>query len=203
MLNTNVLNHENDVFSFDRLTELQFKYLKSPIIVILNPADLGGNFYTAAISQGGYVFKGFDEISRAVKVYGLEDDVNGITNYKDSVLDELNKMKIQMLIVLATMLSNIIVLIMSTLFETMQYFHWNKKVLLLKKIHGFSSLKSNVNYLLGTTVLGIFIIMSITIVFQSAVLVFILSILLFIQLSIQVCYMRHLERKFELLIKEM
>lgn len=202
-INTIILPHNIDVFSFDRITELKFESLDSPIIMILNPDDLSGSFYTAAISQGGYVFKDFDEITKSIKTYGLENDISGVTNYKDSVLSELNKMKVQMLIVLATMISNIIVLVISTLFETMQYFEWNKKVLLLKKMHGFSSIRSNATYLVFTMSLAILMTLATYIILQSFLLVFIFTSLILIQLIIQLYYMRYLEKNFKLLMKEL
>ena len=76
-------------FSFDRTTNLKFGYLDSPIVMLLTPDDLTGDFYLAAVSQGGYLFKDLDTLKQLLKDNHLEEEISGITNYKDSVLNEL------------------------------------------------------------------------------------------------------------------
>ena len=76
-------------FSFDHTTNLKFGYLDSPIVMLLTPDDLTGDFYLAAVSQGGYLFKDLDTLKQLLKDNHLEEEISGITNYKDSVLNEL------------------------------------------------------------------------------------------------------------------
>ncbi len=53
-----VLSKNVSVFSFDRTrTNLKFGYLDSPIVMLLTLDDLTGDFYLAAVSQGGYLLK--------------------------------------------------------------------------------------------------------------------------------------------------
>ena len=74
-------------------TNLKFGYLDSPIVMLLTPDDLTGDFYLAAVSQGGYLFKDLDTLKQLLKDNHLEEEISGITNYKDSVLNELNETK--------------------------------------------------------------------------------------------------------------
>ncbi|MGT0244474.1 DUF1430 domain-containing protein [Staphylococcus aureus] len=52
-----------------------------------------------------------------------------------------------MIITIVTIIINVFILLIATVFETIQYFSWNKKQLLLRKIHGYSLFSSNVRYL--------------------------------------------------------
>ena len=114
------------VFSFDRTTNLKFGYLDSPIVMLLTPDDLTGDFYLAAVSQGGYLFKDLDTLKQLLKDNHLEEEISGITNYKDSVLNELNETKTKMIITIVTIIINVFILLIATVFETIQYFSWNK-----------------------------------------------------------------------------
>lgn len=197
-----VLSKNVSVFSFDRTTNLKFGYLDSPIVMLLTPDDLTGDFYLAAVSQGGYLFKDLDTLKQLLKDNHLEEEISGITNYKDSVLNELNETKTKMIITIVTIIINVFILLIATVFETIQYFSWNKKQLLLRKIHGYSLFSSNVRYLTISILLSIMLAYATHILFGSKILLFIIMSIAIIQHLLQIAYIKYLEKYFKDLMRE-
>ncbi len=62
-----VLSKNVSVFSFDRTTNLKFGYLDSPIVMLLTLDDLTGDFYLAAVSQGGSI-KYLETLKQLLKI---------------------------------------------------------------------------------------------------------------------------------------
>ncbi|HDH4022338.1 TPA: DUF1430 domain-containing protein, partial [Staphylococcus aureus] len=197
-----VLSKNVSVFSFDRTTNLKFGYLDSPIVMLLTLDDLTGDFYLAAVSQGGYLFKDLDTLKQLLKDNHLEEEISGITNYKDSVLNELNETKTKMIITIVTIIINVFILLIATVFETIQYFSWNKKQLLLRKIHGYSLFSSNVRYLTISILLSIMLAYTTHILFGSKILLFIIMSIAIIQHLLQIAYIKYLEKYFKDLMRE-
>ncbi len=112
--------------------------------MLLTLDDLTGDFYLAAVFSRSYVFKDLDTLKQLLKDNHLEE-ISGITNYKDSVLNELNETKTKMIITIVTIIINVFILLIATVFETIQYFSWNKKQL-LRKIMVINSSRSNVKF---------------------------------------------------------
>ncbi|EGQ0541950.1 bacteriocin-associated integral membrane family protein [Staphylococcus aureus] len=197
-----VLSKNVSVFSFDRTTNLKFGHLNSPIVMLLTPEDLTGDFYLAAVSQGGYLFKDLDTLKQLLKDHHLEDEISGVTNYKDSVLNELNETKSKMIITMFTIIINIFIILIATVFETIQYFSWNKKQLLLQKIHGYSLLSSNIRYLTISILLSIMLAYTVHILFGSKILLLIIVSIAIIQHLLQIAYIKYLEKYFKDLMRE-
>ncbi|MGU3127287.1 DUF1430 domain-containing protein [Staphylococcus aureus] len=83
-----------------------------------------------------------------------------------------------MIITIVTIIINVLILLIATVFETIQYFSWNKKQLLLRKIHGYSLFSSNVRYLTISILLSIMLAYTTHILFGSKILLFIIMLLL-------------------------
>ncbi len=49
------------------------------------------------------------------------------------MLNELNETKTKMIITIVTIIINVFILLIATVFETIQYFSWNKKQTIIKK----------------------------------------------------------------------
>lgn len=197
-----ILSKDINIFSFDQVSNRKFQYLNAPILMVLEPNDVSKDFYLAAVSQGGYLFKDSDALKRLIKTYQLEDDISGITNYTDSVVTELNETKTQMMITLITIIINICILMIASIFETLQYIDLNKKQLLIKKIHGISLIKSNGVFLLISICLSIMLAVAIYLLFESKTLLLIIITVLIIQHLVQGIYIKHLEKHYKELIKE-
>ncbi len=104
-------------FLFDRTTNLKFGYrLLNDDVLTLD--DLTGDFYLAAVSQGGYLFKDLDTLKQLLKDNHLEEEISGITNYKDYCVIELNETKTKMIITIVTIIINVFILLIATVFET-------------------------------------------------------------------------------------
>ncbi|WP_341776085.1 bacteriocin-associated integral membrane family protein [Staphylococcus hyicus] len=204
--NKNVVIHtlskDVNIFSFDQVSNMKFQYLNAPILMVLEPNDVSKDFYLAAISQGGYLFKDSDSLKGLTKTYQLEEDISGITNYTDSVLTELNETKTQMIITLITIVINICILMIASIFETLQYFDLNKKQLLIKKIHGITLIKSNEVFLLISVCLSMILAVTVYLLFVSLTLLFIVVAVLAIQHLLQGFYIKYLEKHYKELIRE-
>lgn len=74
--------------------------ISAPIIINVQSTDLWDDFYYAMMSQGGYLFKDYDALVKSIKKYNLENDVSGVTNYKDIIMEEYGDNNIKLVIYL-------------------------------------------------------------------------------------------------------
>ncbi|WP_367121205.1 hypothetical protein [Staphylococcus capitis] len=131
-LNIEVINskNNNNIFSYDNRTENSYKFLRSPVIVILNSKDLADDFYYASLSQGAYLFKNYNHIEESLNRLHLKNYVSGITSYTDSIEKNLRGTNIKLIIVTFSGLLLMIVGIITIIFDIQYYFEQNKKDLL-------------------------------------------------------------------------
>ena len=203
-LNINLANKDDyHIFSFNNRSIGDLSLVPSPIIVNVQSTDLWDDFYYAMLSQGGYLFKDYDALVKNIEKYNLENDVSGITNYKDSIMQEYRDNNIKLVIYIVSEIIIAIVTVIIILFDVKYYFDQNKKLILIKKIHGYTALRSNYKYLMMSNLFLIFVGLVTYYYFASSQLLSIFSFMIVLQLLLQLFTLRHFEQKSQQVIKEL
>ncbi|PKE62216.1 DUF1430 domain-containing protein [Macrococcoides caseolyticum] len=202
--NSHFISKENDykIYSFDTRTMKKYSYIYSPVILVIEGNDLGDDFYYTSVSQGSYLFKNYDSTIDNIKKFGLENYVSSVTSFKDKVNSDYKEIKIKYLILLLAQILNIVTISITILFDIKQYFDQNKKLLLIKKIHGYSILHSNITYILLQSLLIIFVGISCYFYFKNIIFIYIMLIFILFQFVLQIIYIYILEKNYTKLIKE-
>ncbi|MDI1539044.1 DUF1430 domain-containing protein, partial [Staphylococcus aureus] len=142
--------NKNDcrIFSFDARDSRHLSFIEAPIIVNVQASDLSNDFYYAMISQGGYLFKNYDALVKNIEKYHLDGEISGITNYKDSVMEMYHENNLKLTVLNFSQIIIAIILIIIILFDVKYYFEQHRKLLVIKKLYGYSTLRANYQYLL-------------------------------------------------------
>lgn len=203
-INISLANKDDyHIFSFNNRSISDLILVPSPIIVNVQSTDLWDDFYYSMLSQGGYLFKDYDTLVKNIEKYNLENDVSGITNYKDSIMQEYRDNNIKLVIYIVSEIIIAIVAIIIILFDVKYYFDQNKKRILIEKIHGYTALRSNYKYLMMSNLFLIFVGLVTYYYFTSSHLLSIFSFMIVLQLLLQLFTLRHFEQKSQQVIKEL
>lgn len=196
-------NKNYEIYTFDTRSDLKNTFAHSPIIALVNAEDLGDNFYYAAVSQGSYLFKNEKMTNNYLNHYDLTNVISGITNYKSIVLNEYHDLNIKFLVIICSIMLSFLTLLLITIFDIHQYFNKNQKLLLIRKMHGFSLFKNHYLYLLWSNciiiIVGLFALLTI----QNMLVVPLFATLLCLQIFIQSLYIKKLEYTNFIKIKEL
>ncbi|MFB2003774.1 DUF1430 domain-containing protein [Staphylococcus aureus] len=203
-LNISLTSRDNyHIFSFNNREIKDLMLISAPIIINVQSTDLWDDFYYAMTSQGGYLFKDYDALVKSIKKYNLENDVSGVTNYKDIIMEEYRDNNIKLVIYLFSEMIIAITTVIIIIFDVKYYFDQNKKRILIEKIHGYSPLRSNYKYLWVSNLFLIFVGLLTYYCFSSLYLMPIFSLLIVFQLLLQLFTLRHFEKQSHQVIKEL
>ncbi|MBE2140039.1 DUF1430 domain-containing protein, partial [Staphylococcus argenteus] len=82
------------------------------------------------------------------------------------------------------------------------YFEQHRKLLVIKKLYGYSTLRANYQYLLINNIFVVFIGILTNVFINSHYLVMIFATILVVQILLQFCSLYYLDRRFNEVIKE-
>ncbi|EIA4796912.1 DUF1430 domain-containing protein [Staphylococcus pseudintermedius] len=196
------LKNPYDIYAFDVRTGLSTTYMKSPAILMLNAKDLTDDFYYATLSQGELIFKNYENIVRNIDRFNLKDDVQGVTNYKDSVMKKYREAQTKWMVYSFSSAIAMAVLCIVTLLDVLHYFEQHRQWLLMRKMFGFRRWQNYRNYIilngLFTALIGAFLFEKT----QNGNVLWIFGVILLFQIVIQWAYIHYLEKQFNALIRE-
>ncbi|WP_366536100.1 DUF1430 domain-containing protein, partial [Staphylococcus argenteus] len=81
-------------------------------------------------------------------------------------------------------------------------FEQHRKLLVIKKLYGYSTLRANYQYLLINNIFVVFIGILTNVFINSHYLVMIFATILVVQILLQFCSLYYLDRRFNEVIKE-
>ncbi|HDJ6836224.1 TPA: bacteriocin-associated integral membrane family protein [Staphylococcus aureus] len=196
--------NKNDyrIFSFDARDSRHLSFIEAPIIVNVQASDLSNDFYYAMISQGGYLFKNYDALVKNIENYHLDGEISGITNYKDSVMEMYHENNLKLTVLNFSQIIIAIILIIIILFDVKYYFEQHRKLLVIKKLYGYSTLRANYQYLLINNIVVVFIGILTNVILHSQYIMMIFATILVVQILLQICSLYYHGRRFNEVIKE-
>lgn len=196
--------NKNDyrIFSFDARDSRHLSFIEAPIIVNVQASDLSNDFYYAMISQGGYLFKNYDALVKNIEKYHLDGEISGITNYKDSVMEMYHENNLKLTVLNFSQIIIAIILIIIILFDVKYYFEQHRKLLVIKKLYGYSTLRANYQYLLINNIVVVFIGILTNVILHSHYIMMIFATILVVQILLQICSLYYHGRRFNEVIKE-
>ncbi|WP_407808062.1 bacteriocin-associated integral membrane family protein [Staphylococcus aureus] len=196
--------NKNDyrIFSFDARDSRHLSFIEAPIIVNVQASDLSNDFYYAMISQGGYLFKNYDALVKNIEKYHLDGEISGITNYKDSVMEMYHENNLKLTVLNFSQIIIAIILIIIILFDVKYYFEQHRKLLVIKKLYGYSTLRANYQYLLINNIVVVFIGILTNVILHSQYIMMIFATILVVQILLQICSLYYHGRRFNEVIKE-
>lgn len=196
--------NKNDcrIFSFDARDSRHLSFIEAPIIVNVQASDLSNDFYYAMISQGGYLFKNYDALVKNIEKYHLDGEISGITNYKDSVMEMYHENNLKLTVLNFSQIIIAIILIIIILFDVKYYFEQHRKLLVIKKLYGYSTLRANYQYLLINNIVVIFIGILTNVILHSHYIMMLFATILVVQILLQICSLYYHGRRFNEVIKE-
>lgn len=196
--------NKNDyrIFSFDARDSRHLSFIEAPIIVNVQASDLSNDFYYAMISQGGYLFKNYDALVKNIEKYHLDGEISGITNYKDSVMEMYHENNLKLTVLNFSQIIIAIILIIIILFDVKYYFEQHRKLLVIKKLYGYSTLRANYQYLLINNIVVVFIGILTNVILHSQYIMMIFATILVVQILLQICSLYYHGRRFNGVIKE-
>lgn len=171
-------------------------------MIKLKAEDLGYYFHYSTISQAKVLFKDFQKVKENLKQFELENNISGITNYKDHVVKTFQEIRTKSIYVSLSMFLGILTLLFTIIFDVQQYFEQNKKKLLVQKMHGFSIINNHIYYLLISNGLVAVIGIMLTVIFSSEMLIMLFLIILLVQFILQLISIYYIEQKSLISIKE-
>ncbi|HHU6750916.1 TPA: DUF1430 domain-containing protein [Staphylococcus pseudintermedius] len=196
------LKNPYQIYAFDARNGLSTTYLKSPAILMLNATDLTDDFYYATLTQGGLLFKNYENIIRNIDRFNLKDDVQGVTNYKDSVMKLYREAQTKWVVYSFSSAIAMAVLCIVTLSDVLHYFEQHRQWLLMRKMFGFRRWQNYRRYIilngLFTGVIGAVLFEKT----QNSNVLWIFGVILLFQFVIQWAYIHYLEKQFKTLIRE-
>ncbi|HCY4752600.1 TPA: bacteriocin-associated integral membrane family protein, partial [Staphylococcus aureus] len=196
--------NKNDyrIFSFDARDSRHLSFIEAPIIVNVQASDLSNDFYYAMISQGGYLFKNYDALVKNIEKYHLDGEISGITNYKDSVMEMYHENNLKLTVLNFSQIIIAIILIIIILFDVKYYFEQHRKLLVIKKLYGYSTLRANYQYLLINNIVVVFIGILTNVILHSQYIMMIFATIIVVQILLQICSLYYHDRRFNEVIKE-
>ncbi|NFZ70062.1 bacteriocin-associated integral membrane family protein, partial [Staphylococcus aureus] len=196
--------NKNDyrIFSLDARDSRHLSFIEAPIIVNVQASDLSNDFYYAMISQGGYLFKNYDALVKNIEKYHLDGEISGITNYKDSVMEMYHENNLKLTVLNFSQIIIAIILIIIILFDVKYYFEQHRKLLVIKKLYGYSTLRANYRYLLINNIVVIFIGILTNVILHSHYIMMLFATILVVQILLQICSLYYHGRRFNEVIKE-
>ncbi|HFD7531596.1 TPA: bacteriocin-associated integral membrane family protein [Staphylococcus aureus] len=196
--------NKNDyrIFSFDARDSRHLSFIEAPIIVNVQASDLSNDFYYAMISQGGYLFKNYDALVKNIEKYHLDGEISGITNYKDSVMEMYHENNLKLTVLNFSQIIIAIILVIIILFDVKYYFEQHRKLLVIKKLYGYSTLRANYRYLLINNIVVIFIGILTNVILHSHYIMMLFATILVVQILLQICSLYYHGRRFNEVIKE-
>ncbi|CPJ50455.1 membrane spanning protein [Staphylococcus aureus] len=165
-------------------------------------SDLSNDFYYAMISQGGYLFKNYDALVKNIEKYHLDGEISGITNYKDSVMEMYHENNLKLTVLNFSQIIIAIILIIIILFDVKYYFEQHRKLLVIKKLYGYSTLRANYQYLLINNIVVVFIGILTNVILHSQYIMMIFVTIIVVQILLQICSLYYHGRRFNGVIKE-
>ncbi|ELK4629098.1 DUF1430 domain-containing protein [Staphylococcus pseudintermedius] len=196
------LKNPYEIYAFDVRTGLSTVYLKSPAILMLDANDLGDDFYYSTLSQGGLIFKNYDNIIRNLDRFDLKSNVQSVTNYKDNILRKYREAQTKWMVYSFSSAIAMAVLCIVTLLDVLHYFEQHRQWLLMRKMFGFRRWQNYRNYIilngLFTALIGAFLFEKT----QNSNVLWIFGVILLFQIVIQWAYIHYLEKQFNALIRE-
>lgn len=199
----NTYDKDVNIFSFGQRSLGESQFIKSPTIVHVGAEDLWDDFYASTVSQGGYLFKDYTQIIKNIKKYNLDNDIGGVTNYKEGIEQELRDNHLKIMILTFSEVFLIIVSLAIILFDIKYYFEQHKKFLVIKKLFGFNLLHANYKYLLMSNGIVAAIGYGTMQLISNSVVLWIFLIIIVIQFILQGCYINYLEKHYAKVIREL
>ncbi|WP_426704242.1 DUF1430 domain-containing protein [Staphylococcus shinii] len=196
------VNHNYEVYTFDTKSHLKNTFSKNPIVILLDTNILGDSFYFSSVTQGSYLFKNYQVTTDYLKTYELSDVVSGVTNYKEMVLNDFKELNTRFIVVSISIILSIITLFLTIIFDTQQYFENNLKLLVVRKIHGYNLVKNNINYLFFSNCLVIAVGIFSWWTLKHNLVIFLFILFLILQITIQIIYIKRLEKSNIIKLKE-
>ncbi|HCW8977156.1 DUF1430 domain-containing protein, partial [Staphylococcus aureus] len=95
-----------------------------------------------------------------------------------------------------------IILIIIILFDVKYYFEQHRKLLVIKKLYGYSTLRANYQYLLINNIVVVFIGILTNVILHSQYIMMIFATILVVQILLQICSLYYHGRRFNEVIKE-
>lgn len=190
------------VYAFDVRMGLSTTYLKSPAILMINAKDLTDDFYYSTLSQGELIFKNYENIVRNIDRFDLKNDIQGVTNYKDSVMKRYREAQTKWVVYSFSSAIAMAVLCIVTLLDVLHYFEQHRQWLLMRKMFGYSRWQNYRNYIILN---GLFTALIGALLFektQNSNVLWIFGVILLFQFVIQWAYIHYLEKQFNTLIRE-
>ncbi|MHD0398162.1 DUF1430 domain-containing protein [Staphylococcus simulans] len=197
------MKHKQQIYSFDLRNEAKFKYIKNPAIININGEQVSPNFYSAAISQGFYLFKDLSQIQKDLKTFGLDHYVSGVTNYTDQVQTDIRDIQFKLTITILTIIISFIVVGLAMMFEIQQYFEQHQKYLMLRKLNGFNRIQNYRQYIILSNLSLIIVMLILYSLMQSDVVLYFGIFMMIAQLCIHHVSIRKLEKRDLNIIKEL
>lgn len=201
-LNVTRAKDDYSIYNYDTRTELTNSFSHNPLVIKAKAEDLGYYFHYSTISQAKVLFKDFQKVKENLKQFELENNISGITNYKDHVVKTFQEIRTKSIYVSLSMFLGILTLLFTIIFDVQQYFEQNKKKLLVQKMHGFSIINNHVYYLLISNGLVAVISIMLTAIFSSEMLIMLFLIILLVQFILQLISIYYIEQKSLISIKE-
>ncbi|BCU52339.1 bacteriocin-associated integral membrane family protein [Staphylococcus auricularis] len=201
-LNVTRAKDDYSIYNYDTRTELTNSFSYKPLVIKLKAEDLGYYFHYSTISQAKVLFKDFQKVKENLKQFELENNISGITNYKDHVVKTFQEIRTKSIYVSLSMFLGILTLLFTIIFDVQQYFEQNKKKLLVQKMHGFSIINNHIYYLLISNGLVAVIGIMLTVIFSSEMLIMLFLIILLVQFILQLISIYYIEQKSLISIKE-
>lgn len=199
----NTYDKDVNIFSFGQRSLGESQFIKSPTIVYVGAEDLWDDFYASTVSQGGYLFKDYNQIIKNIKKYNLDNDIGGVTNYKEGIEQELRENQLKIMILTFSEILLVVVSLAIILFDIKYYFEQHKKFLVLKKLFGFNLLHANYKYLLISNGLVAVIGVATAQFLSNPAGLWIFLIIIVIQLVLQSWYIHYLEKYYAKVIREL
>lgn len=196
--------NKNDyrIFTFDARDSRHLSFIEAPNIVNIQASDLSNDFYYAMISQGGYLFKNYDALVKNIEKYHLDGEISGITNYKDSVMEMYHENNLKLTVLNFSQIIIAIILVIIILFDVKYYFEQHRKLLVIKKLYGYSTLRANYKYLLINNIAVVFVGILTNVILHSHYIMMIFATILVVQILLQICSLYYHGRRFNEVIKE-
>ncbi|HCY4737472.1 TPA: DUF1430 domain-containing protein, partial [Staphylococcus aureus] len=82
------------------------------------------------------------------------------------------------------------------------YFEQHRKLLVIKKLYGYSTLRANYQYLLINNIVVVFIGILTNVILHSQYIMMIFATIIVVQILLQICSLYYHDRRFNEVIKE-
>ncbi|AWW98542.1 DUF1430 domain-containing protein [Oenococcus oeni] len=141
------MNKDYYIFAFNSRASIDQPYADSPLIALIQNQSVQRYFYYAAATNGGIIFKDYQHLRNSLDKYGLSHYISGITSFKDDVADQISSLDKEIFLLTITIILVIFVLVLSIIMDIGEYFQQNKKLILIRKLHGYSLIKQHGTHL--------------------------------------------------------